>query len=104
MYHQYNMQSLSNGTRIELLLLLCLSTLQCFSQCLPTGFGVDGTRDEELSLIAGDETHVTKLTSASDIIGAMNSVKNIMESVSKTTYTFLSLLYSVPRCLFGIFF
>lgn len=78
--------------------------LTVFSQCIPTGYGVDGTRDEELSLITGDETHITKLTSASDIIGAMNSVKTIMESVSKTTYTFFSLLYSVPRCLFGIFF
>lgn len=66
------------------------------SLCIPTGYGVDGTRDRELSSITGDEARITKLTSASDIIGAMNYVKNMMESVSKTTFTFLSLLYSVP--------
>lgn len=66
------------------------------SPCISTGYGVDGTRDRELSLIAGDETRITKLTSASDIIGAMNSVKNMMESVSKTRFTFPSFLNSVP--------
>lgn len=86
------MQSLSNGTGIECIAPLVFVDLTMFRQCIPTGYGVDGTRDEELSLITGDETHITKLTSASDIIGAMNSIKNMMESVSKTTYTFLSLL------------
>lgn len=61
------------------------------------GFEVDKTRDGELMMITGDNTRITKLSSATDIIGAIASVKNIMESVSKFHFAYAIVTSAIHR-------